>query len=277
MLSNSDAANLSGKIAVVDLSYLIHRSYKAGGLKPTVYPHPYAASSVVPMTIGRLKNDLRPKQIHFAVESGHKHRDEILSTYKTREPKDPELVVEYEIIVKGLVERGESVLYATDYEADDVMATMADRHGKDCILVTADKDMHQLCNICHLYDPYKRTEVTTQDVIDRWGVNPRQLGDLLALMGDASDSIPGVKGIGPKMAANLLKEYYYLESILDAAEGMAEKTGKVMWKRLAEDKDDAIMSQKLVELIRDVNIESLSKSNDLKRRQAPGFIRGECQ
>lgn len=261
MLSNSDAANLSGKIAVVDLSYLIHRSYKAGGIKPTVYPHPDSASSVVPKTIERLRNDLRPAEMHFAIESGHKHRDEILPSYKTRDPKDPELIEEYEIIVKGLLSRGESVIYATDFEADDVMATMADQHGKDCILITADKDMHQLCNVCHIYDPYKREEITTQDVIDKWGVNPRQLGDLLALQGDASDSIPGVRGIGPKMAANLLKEYYYLETILDVADEMMEKTGKVMWKRLAESKDDAIMSQKLVELIRDVDIESLEKSN----------------
>lgn len=261
MLSNSDASNLSGKVAVVDLSYLIHRSYKAGGLKPTVYPHPDSASSVVPMTIERLKNDLKPREIHFAIESGHKHRDEILPTYKTRDPKDPELIAEYETIVNGLVERGESVIYATDYEADDVMATMADRHGKDCVLITADKDMHQLCNVCHIYDPYKKVEVTTQDVIDRWGVNPRQLGDLLALQGDTSDSIPGVRGIGPKAAAKLLKEYYYLENILDVADEMMKKTGRVMWKRLSENKADAIMSQKLVELICDVEIKSLGKSN----------------
>jgi len=259
MLSNSDASNLSGKVVVVDLSYLIHRSFKAGGLRPTVYPHPDAASAVVPMTIQRLKSTLRPSEIHFAIESGHKHRDEILPSYKTRDPKPPELISEYEAIVSGLLENGESVVFATDFEADDVMATMAYEHGRNCILVTADKDMHQLCNICHLYDPYKKVEVTSQDVIDKWGVNPRQLGDLLALMGDDADSIPGVPKIGPKTAATLIKEYYCLDDILDAADEMSEKTGKVMWKSLVENKHDAIMSRRLVRLVTDVKIESLEK------------------
>jgi len=258
MLSNSDAANLSGKVVVIDLSYLIHRSYKAGGLKPTVHPHPDSASSVVPMTIQRLKDDLSPREMHFAIESGHKHRDEILPSYKTRDPKDPELVEEYEIIVQGLLSRDESVIFATDYEADDVMAAMAYQHGKDCILVTADKDMHQLCNICHVYHPYDRKETTSQDVIDKWGINPRQLGDLLALQGDTADSIPGVKGIGPKTAANLLKEYFSLEAILDAADDMSKKTGKKIWKSIAENREDAIMSRKLVELISEVEIEKMN-------------------
>tara|TARA_R110000824_G_scaffold172833_2_gene350797 strand:- start:6447 stop:7076 length:630 start_codon:yes stop_codon:yes gene_type:complete len=208
------------------------------------------------MTIERLKNDLKPAEIHFAIEAGHKHRDEILPSYKTRDPKDPELVNEYKLIVDGLLSHGESVLYATDFEADDVMATMAYQHEKNCVLITADKDMHQLCNICHVYHPYDRKEVTAQDVIEKWGVNPRQLGDLLALQGDDADSIPGVKGIGPKSAAKLLKEYYCLEGILEVADAMSEKTGKVMWKSLADNKQDAIMSRKLVQLISDVEIQS---------------------
>lgn len=258
MFSNTDAFNLKGKIVVVDLSYLIHRSYKAGGKSPTVSPHPDSASSTVPMTIDRLKGSLNPAEIHFATEDGHKHRDEIYPAYKTRDPKDPELVNEYELIVQGLLRNGESVVYAKDYEADDVMATFAYRHEKNCVLVTADKDMHQLCNICHIYHPYERKEVTAQDVIERWGVNPRQLGDLLALTGDDADSIPGVSRIGPKTAAKLLKEYYCLDDILDAADEMSEKTGKVMWKTLAESKSEAIMSRRLVQLVSDVKIESLT-------------------
>lgn len=257
MFSNSDAFNLRGKIVVVDLSYLIHRSYKAGGKTPTVSPHPDSASSTVPMTIERLKDDLQPSEIHFAIEDGHKHRDEIYPAYKTRDPKDPELVSEYELVVQGLLANEESVVYAKDHEADDVMATFAYQHMKECILVTADKDMHQLCNICHLYHPYDRKEVTAQDVIDRWDVNPRQLGDLLALMGDDADSIPGIDRIGAKTAAKLLKEYYCLDDILDVANEMSEKTGKVIWKSLAENKADAIMSRRLVQLVSDVEIETL--------------------
>jgi DNA polymerase-1 len=258
MLKNSDAFNLKGKIAVVDLSYLIHRSYKAGGKNPTVFPHPDSASSTVPMTIDRIKGDLQPEEIHFAIEDGHKHRDEIYSAYKTRDPKEPELIAEYELIVQELVKNGESVIYAKDYEADDVMATMAYLHDKNCVLVTADKDMHQLCNICHIYHPYDRREVTAQDVIEKWGVNPRQLGDLLALMGDDADSIPGVSRIGSKTAAKLLKEHYCLDGILDVAEEMSEKTGKVIWKTLAENKSDAIMSRRLVQLVSDVKIEQVT-------------------
>lgn len=255
MLSSSKELGIQGKVVVVDLPYLIHRSYKAGGKTPKVFPHPDAASSVVPKTIERLKRDLDPAEMHFAIEAGHDHRDQIHPGYKDRKDKEEGLVSEGLRIVRDLVE-SDSVLYAMGLEADDVMATMAHRHGFDCVIVTADKDLHQLASICHHYHPYDRVVTTEQCVVEKWGVLPRDLGDLLAMAGDKADSIPGISRIGPGIAATLLKEYGGLDQILSIAEDMFKKTKKARWKNIAEQEAEARMSRKLVQLVFDADIET---------------------
>jgi DNA polymerase I len=260
MLGNGKFESLWNKILVVDLPYLIHRSYKAGGTQATVYPHPDAASAVVPKTISTLKSILRPRDVYFAIEAGHDHRDSLHPGYKDRGTKEPELVSEILTVINELVEASELVVYAEGLEADDVMATMAYEHGKECILVTADKDMHQLVDVCHIFHPYDKVEVTRNDVIGRWGIQPHQLGDMLAMNGDTADSIPGLKGIGPKKAAVMLKEFGSLDNILRHADRMSEETGLKTWKTISESKDSVRTSRKLVQLVVDAEIKNATIS-----------------
>jgi len=271
MLGSSPESDLHGKIVVVDLSYLIHRSYKASvaGRKTTevVYETDSTASSTVPMTISTLKRILQPKEMHFAIEAGHDHRDAINPDYKDRADKDPELVAEIETITRQLIDDGESVIYAMGLEADDVMATMAFLWGKECILITADKDMHQLIDMCRIYHPYDKTEITRDDVIEKWEVGTHQLGDMLALNGDKADNIPGVEGVGPKTAAKLLKEYRDIKGILEVADDMAESTKKKMWQRIASGKQDLIDSRNLVQLVVDANIKRASHEDLITIKQ----------
>jgi len=268
MLGSSPESDLHGKIVVVDLSYLMHRSYKASissrATTEVVNGSGSTASSTVPMTISTLKRILQPKEIHFAIEAGHDHRDAINPDYKDRADKDPELVAEIEAITNQLIRDGESVLYAMGLEADDVMATMAFQHGKECILVTADKDMHQLIDLCRIYHPYDKAEITRSDVVKRWGVETYQLGDMLALNGDKADSIPGVEGVGPKTAAKLLKEYGDIEGILDASDEMAVSTRKKIWQRIASGKQDLIDSRNLVQLVVDADIKRATHEDLIK-------------
>ena len=272
MLGDSPESKLHNKVVVIDLSYLMHRSYKASqSIRQTSHPADGSpASYTVPMTISTLKRILQPREMHFAIEAGHDHRDSIHPGYKDRADKDPVLVEEIDKIINQLIDDGESVIYAMGLEADDVMATMAFAHGKDCILVTADKDMHQLIDICRIYDPYDKKEVTIEDVVERWGVRPHLLGDMLALNGDKADNIPGIDGVGPKTAAKLLKEYGCLDAILKAADFMADKTGKKMWKNIASNKEAAIESRSLVQLVLDAKIETATREsiNQIKMRKS---------
>jgi DNA polymerase-1 len=258
MLRQSSPPSLHNKIVVVDLPYLIHRSYKAGGIAPTVSPHPDSASEVAFRTAERLRRDLKPLEMHFAVEAGHAHRDKLLPTYKNRPDKDEDLVSEIDTAIEMFVTAGHSVLFAEGFEADDVIATMAYRHRRECMVITADKDLHQLAEVCHIYHPYDREEVTVDDVVRRWGVPPSALGDVLAMNGDKADHIPGIDRIGEKTAAKLIKEHGSLEDILEISDEMAEKTGKVIWKNIAKSKEQARTSRNLVQLILHVDIEQVT-------------------
>jgi DNA polymerase I len=254
MLSKSSSQHdLTGKIMVIDLSYLIHRSYKTSN-NPESFPHPDAASNITLKTINRLKFELNPREVVVALESGHDHRTAIIEDYKNREEKDGLLVEEIDKAIELAMQAGCVAAYAENLEADDVMATYGVQHGLDCIIVTSDKDLHQLAGVCHLYDPYKRGVVTEEGVFERWGVSPHQLGDMLAMNGDKADCIPGIPKIGPKTAAALLKEHRTLHGILAVAEQMAEETGKKVWRSIADHQDHARKSRSVVQLITNAEI-----------------------
>ena len=249
---------VSDKLVIIDLSYLMHRSFKAGN--EDAYPHADSATNIVLRTIERLERDLSPGKMQFALECGYLHRMQISRDYKgDRGEKDPILISEIDHAIRILHEKGYEMLYAEDLEADDVMATVAFRCGNRCVVVTADKDIHQLASICSIYDPYKKNFVTEQSVLERWGVAPGRLGDVLALMGDEADCIPGVFGIGPKTAAMLIKEHGSLSKVVGIADQMAKDTKKVIWKKISTGKDDALMSRNLVQLVIDANIKVATK------------------
>lgn len=257
ILSNGDAHEIKGKAVLIDLSYLIHRSYKTGGDSPPVFPHEDSATNIVLRTVLRLERDLEPSEMIFALEHGYDHRTEIYSDYKSgRDEKDDALVSEIDRTIEILVERNYRAAYAKGLEADDVMATIAFESGFDSVIVTADKDLHQLADHCNIYDPYKRVEIKAKDIFERWGIQPHQLGDCLAMQGDKADSIPGISGIGPKKSAALIKEHGSLRNILKAAEGkVTKKKVGSMWQSLYDNRDVAGMSRKLVQLIVDADIE----------------------
>lgn len=259
MIGEGEFCHLWGKTAVVDLSYLMHRSYKIAGDAKT-YPHPDCASLIVPKTIEGLRRTLRPKELHFAVECGHDHRNALYPDYKNRADKDEDLVNEIKLTIEKLVSGGESVLFAEGLEADDVMATMVFQND-DCILVTDDKDMDQLGSQCCLFRPYARKYVTEEMIFEKWGIEPRLVGDALALMGDKADSVPGVPGIGIKTAARLINEYGCVDGIIEVAEEMRVKTKKKMWKNISENTTNIVISKMLVELVAYADVKNATASD----------------
>ena len=194
-------------------------------------------------------------------------RSEELETYKAHRESMPEdLVVQQEYIM-SVLEGYKIPKYKIDgYEADDVMATLATKFSEDIeeeievYVVTGDKDLAQLVNgkinIALLGKGDKKSSLfkyirTDEDVIEYLGVTPDKIPDLFGLMGDSSDGIPGVSGIGPKTGVELINKYGNLE-------GLYEHIDEIKGKRkekLIEDKENAFLSRKLATVYRDIEIE----------------------
>ena len=194
-------------------------------------------------------------------------RSEELETYKAHRESMPDDLVAQQEYIMSVLEGYKIPKYKIDgYEADDVMATLATKFSEDTdeeievYVVTGDKDLAQLVNgkinIALLGKGDKKSSLfkyirTDEDVIEYLGVTPDKIPDLFGLMGDSSDGIPGVSGIGPKTGVELINKYGNLE-------GLYEHIDEIKGKRkekLIEDKENAFLSRKLATVYRDIEIE----------------------
>ncbi|HPA92832.1 MAG TPA: DNA polymerase I [Petrotogaceae bacterium] len=185
------------------------------------------------------------------------YRHELLESYKAQRPKAPaEFVEQLEYIVRLVELLGINVACVDNYEADDVIATIAQRYKEqveNVYIITSDKDMMQLVkdNIFILRPEKGIGEVVKFDeekIFQKMGVPPSKITELLALMGDASDNVPGVKGIGEKTAQKLLQNYKDLDDLYQRIDELSASTKE----KLLSDRDMAFLSRKLVQLSKDV-------------------------
>lgn len=149
-------------------------------------------------------------------------RTELYADYKAhRPPPPPELIPQFPLIREATRAFGLPALELDGYEADDLIASYvraACDTGREVIVISSDKDLMQLIGPCiRMLDPLKGKEIGLAEVKDKFGVAPDKVGDVLALMGDSSDNIPGAPGIGPKTAAELINTYGDLETLLQRA------------------------------------------------------------
>jgi len=188
-------------------------------------------------------------------------RHEYYPSYKaTREKMPEELQIQLPYLWRIL--KGLNVFYTSTpgFEADDIVGTVvknAEKENMDTFIVSGDKDFMQLVNNnVFLYSPggaRSKTKIyDKKGVEERWGVPPESMIDLLGLMGDASDNIPGVRGVGEKSAQKLIKEFGSLEGALDHAEKV---TNKRVRNGLLDHKEDALLSKELVKIHTDVPLE----------------------
>ncbi|RMF79888.1 MAG: DNA polymerase I [Chloroflexi bacterium] len=201
----------------------------------------------------------KPKYLAVSFDMGLSGRDQLFDEYKgTRDKMPDELDIQIERIQQMVAAFNIPILAVEGYEADDVMGTIvqqAEAQGVDVRIVTGDRDILQLLT------PHVSVQIpqrgnsdkvyTVETFVEDYGLQPTQLIDLKALMGDSSDNIPGVKGIGEKGGTKLLQEYGTLENIyahIDVIKGATQK-------KLIEGREMAFISRDLATIRRDVPIE----------------------
>ena len=196
---------------------------------------------------------------HFAVvfdHSSHTFRNDLYDQYKANRSETPEdLILQFPIIRDATRAFGLPCLEQEGFEADDIIATharLAEDAGAETVIVSSDKDLTQLItDKTVMYDSMKNKIIDADAVIEKYGVEPDKMIELQALMGDSADNVPGVPGIGPKTAAQLLIEYGTLDALLERTDEIKQKKRREM---LETHKDDALLSRRLVTLDRHVPV-----------------------
>ena len=214
-------------------------------------------------------NENLQKPTHFAVifDSARKtFRNEIYKDYKANRSEAPDdLAPQFEYIRKSVIAFNLPSVDLPNYEADDLLATYAEKilaKGAKVTIVSSDKDLMQLYkkNV-RLFDPMKNKFITPEDIAAKFGVGPEKVIDVQSLAGDSSDNVPGVPGIGVKTAAELINKYGTLEKLLDNAKEIKQNKRR---ETLIENKDKAIISKKLVTLMKDAPVERKIEEFQLK-------------
>lgn len=256
---------MSKKLFLLDALALIYRAYYALIRNPRITSKGKNTNAQFGFT--NTLNDLinREKPTHMAVcfdtfAPTERHTD--FSDYKANRQETPEDLLASLDDIKRII-RGFNipVVEIDGYEADDVIGTLAWQAadaGYQVYMVTPDKDYGQLLihDCVYIYKPgYQGGEFEILDakkICDKWCIdNVTQVIDMLGLMGDAVDNIPGIKGIGEKTACKLLKEYGSLENILDRSDDIKGSVGE----KIRNGKADAIMSKKLATIITNVPVQ----------------------
>lgn len=187
-------------------------------------------------------------------------RQDIYPEYKMNRSATPaDLITQGQMIQSGLMSLGMPVLCVPGVEADDVIATLA---RTNCTttnatrIITSDKDLMQLVSDCvFLYDGMKNREIRTEAVLEKFGVKPHQVIDVQSLMGDSSDNVPGVPGIGPKKAAELINQFGTLDNLYANLDTVQNERIRGL---LRDNREMAYTSKQLVTLKDDVDLTGLT-------------------
>ncbi len=253
------------RIIIIDGSGYIFRAYYAITRLSTSKGLPTNAVYGFVNMLMKVLEDEKPTKLAITFDTGKKtFRKEMFPAYKANRAAPPEdLVPQFDLIQRAVDCFGIPRLQLDGFEADDVIATVVDRAEKDGYrveIITGDKDLMQLVNdTTTIYDTMKGKRIGIAEVREKFQVGPEQVVDMLALMGDSSDNIPGVRGIGPKTAAELITQFGSLQGIYDRLTEIKQEKRRAT---LAEQRDMAFLSQKLATVRRDAPIDfSYDKMN----------------
>ncbi|MEA4925716.1 MAG: DNA polymerase I [Syntrophomonadaceae bacterium] len=250
------------KIMLIDGNSLLYRAFYALPLLQTkdgVYTNGVYGFLTM---FNRAVRELQPTHILVAFDRDRvTFRNETYGEYKANRLTTPdELGGQFAIVREVLEALNIDYLEIQGYEADDIIGTIsmkAESEGMECIIVTGDNDSLQLVTErTRVYMTKKgisEVEIYNPErVKEKWGVEPEQMIEIKALMGDTSDNIPGVPGVGPKTAIKLIREFGNLERLY---ENLNAVSGKKLVEKLAGYKTQAFMSRELATIVRDIQID----------------------
>ena len=266
------------KIILLDGNSLSYRAYYAMPAlknKKGLYTNSVYGFTLM---LEKILEDTKPKYALVAFDKGKEtFRHKSYEAYKGTRDKTPnELVEQFGYVRELLDSYGIKYEEHLDYEADDIIgsyAKIAEKAGLEVIIVSGDKDLTQLAsdNITVYYTKRGVTEIdyyTPEFINEKYGLTPQQIIDMKGLMGDKSDNIPGIPGVGEKTAIKLLTEYETVENVLENIDNISGKKSK---ERLTEGKEDAILSKKLATIFTDVpvdnKIEDLTFKEDREKKK----------
>ncbi len=237
----------SETLYLIDGSSYIYRAYYA--IRHLSSPSGFPTNALYGFTQMLLKvlKDRRPDHVAVIFDAGRvTFRNEIYPDYKANRATMPDdLRPQLEPIKEMVRAFNIPALELVGFEADDIIGTIARdcrEQGMQVVVVTGDKDLMQIvCDGVRLLDTMKEKESGLPEVLERFGVEPGRVVDILGLAGDSSDNIPGVPGIGEKTAIKLIQEFGSLDALLERAGEVKGKTGE----RLQEFSDQARLSRKL--------------------------------
>lgn len=255
------------RLVLVDGNAILHRAYHA--LPPLTDPNGTIVNAVYGFTMMllRLYGDLKPSHLAVAFDRPKPtFRKELYKEYQATRPKmDDELSTQIPKVHSVVAAMGIPIFEMDGFEADDVIGTIsaqAKSLGIDqVIIVTGDRDIMQLAvdDKVLIYMPTKGLSEARlygeKETVERMGVSPEQIPDFKALAGDSSDHYPGVAGIGPKTAVNLLLKYGSLENLYKKLEaGKVKDFSDAICAKLTADKENALMSHNLATIRTNVPI-----------------------
>ncbi len=240
----------------MDGSGYIFRAYHAIRFEPrtpdgTHVNAVYGFCSMLWKLLKEMKPDERPTHLAVIFDKSEKtFRTEMYKEYKAHRPPPPDDLIPQFPLIRDAVRAFEiPCLEQAGYEADDLIATyarIACEAGATATIVSSDKDLMQLVNECVImYDTMKDVRIGIPEVIEKFGVPPEKVIEVQALIGDSSDNVPGVPGIGVKTAAQLIGEYGDLETLLKRAGEIKQDKRR---QALIDNAEAARISKKLVTL-----------------------------
>jgi DNA polymerase-1 len=214
---------------------------------------------------------------HFAVifdYSSKTFRKELYPEYKANRSEPPEdLIPQFGLIREATKAFNLPCIEVEGYEADDIIATyarQAEKVGAHTTIISSDKDLMQLVtDHVSMYDSMKDRQIGIDEVVEKFGVGPEKMIDLQSLAGDSTDNIPGVPGIGPKTAAQLLEEYGDLDTLLERASEIKQNKRR---ENLIEFADQARLSRDLVTLKTDTPLDIDLDGLKLEPQDGPRLI-----
>lgn len=266
-------------LVLIDGNAILYRAYHAMPNFTSSKGEPVGAIFGFTSMLLKIIQDLKPTHLIVAFDrSAPTFRQEMYVAYHAnRREMEEDLVAQIPGVDSILKAFAIPIFAVNGYEADDVIGTLSvqatEEKNTETIIVTGDRDLLQLVNPrVRVYMPIKGlTETKMYDeraVEEKYGIKAEQVVDLKALMGDASDNYPGVRGIGPKGASILIKKYRTLENLYTHLEDLPEKQMKV----LAEDSEQAALAKKLATIVCDVPIHLKMKDCGFKIREKQKIV-----